>query len=514
LEPTQAALSISLYTKLVRQRIVLSLASLVLLLGLVLIPQPVHAAARFVFPVLGSSSFSNDYDADRSNGKHRAIDIIANKHQPVVSATDGTIVYVPYPQPDWGYAVVVRSTDNQCLWYIHLNNDNRGTDDGKGGGMKAYAPDVAAGNPVKKGQLLGWVGDSGNAESTVSHLHFSVHNLTESSCTSGGEHGNTPVNPYNALRNASRISKPVDYPQLPNELLPFNTWYKYKLNIARGNLTGDIQDELVVGTGFGQTPKIRVFDSAKQQIDGFYASDTAATYGVDVAVGDIDGDEVNEIIAGYRTEEAPMVAVFKKTQDTPSLVYEKVAEFTAFEGNTSPRVTTGDVDGDGNDEIIAAKGRGSSPAVRIFDETGLALSTAFVLPMDFRGGLDVASGDVAEDEKDEIVVSILTDGSSFIRVFDADFNKVSGPGFYSYEWSQRNGVYVSVGDVIPWGNMKEEILTLPNGGNPNVRHFDSTGTMLRSQYFMEQWWEGYYDIAAGTNSYSAATGGNRRGSIR
>lgn len=467
-------------------------------------------AASFAFPVIGNTSYTNDYYAARADGTHQAIDIIANKGQKIVSVSDGTVVFAPSPEPSYGYMVTILSPGDRCYSYVHLNNDTPGTDDGKGGAMRAYAPDINSGNQVKKGQHIGWVGDSGNAESTVSHLHFEVTVAQNGRCNgTSGEH----INPYNNLRNANHISEPVQYPQLANELLPFNTWYRSKLNVARGNLSGSSQDELVVGMGYGEEPKVRVFNSAKVQIAGFYAVASSAKYGVDVDVGDVDGDGRNEIVAGYRTLSSPKIAIFRINTDSADLKFTKVNEFTAFEGNTSPRVALGDINGDGRKEIIASKGRGSSAAVRTFDGDGNTLRTAFVVDRSFRGGLDIASGDVYGNTNEEIIVSALTDGSSFIRVFDKDFNKVGGKGFYSYNKSHRNGVYISAGNVTT-ATPKDEILTVPNGSYPELKYFNAVGDTLRSTHFHEEWWLGYYDVAAGNGDYSVATGGNRRGSIR
>jgi hypothetical protein len=75
-------------------------------------------------------------------------------------------------------------------WYIHLNNDTPGTDDGAGGPEAAYAPGLAVGDFVAAGDVIGFTGDSGNAESRVAHTHFEL------------QHNDRYLNPYPYLRAA------------------------------------------------------------------------------------------------------------------------------------------------------------------------------------------------------------------------------------------------------------------------------------------------------------------------
>jgi len=77
-------------------------------------------------------------------------------------------------EPSYGYMLSIAGDDGYKYNYIHINNDTPGTDDGLGGPQYAYAPGIKEGVTVTQGQHIAWVGDSGNAENTVSHLHFEI----------------------------------------------------------------------------------------------------------------------------------------------------------------------------------------------------------------------------------------------------------------------------------------------------------------------------------------------------
>ncbi len=69
-------------------------------------------------------------------------------------------------------------------WYMHLNNDNPNTDDGRAPRDLMFAPGLEVGDFVAAGDLIGFVGDSGNAEGTEPHTHFELH------------HNGRTINPY------------------------------------------------------------------------------------------------------------------------------------------------------------------------------------------------------------------------------------------------------------------------------------------------------------------------------
>jgi len=131
---------------------------------------PASAAEIYpmVFPVAGENHFTDTYDAPRGGRLHEATDIIAPKMTPVVAAADGTVGWMS----STCCSMELIHDDGYQSWYIHLNNDTPGTDDGQGWG---FAPGIVSGVRVSAGQLIGWVGDSGNAENVAPHLHFQLH---------------------------------------------------------------------------------------------------------------------------------------------------------------------------------------------------------------------------------------------------------------------------------------------------------------------------------------------------
>lgn len=130
-----------------------------------------------VFPVDGPHWFYDGFWEARSHGLHAAVDIFADKGVGVLAVADATVRFVNWSSspddlaPEACCSIVLAHDDGWSSSYIHLDNDTPGTDDGLGWGI---ADGIAPGSRVAAGQLIGWVGDSGNAEDTPPHVHFSL----------------------------------------------------------------------------------------------------------------------------------------------------------------------------------------------------------------------------------------------------------------------------------------------------------------------------------------------------
>jgi hypothetical protein len=128
------------------------------------------------WPLSGVGQIGSPFGADRDGGarKHEGNDIAAPRLTPVVAVSDGVVTRVAQERGTGNCCwAIVEHTDGWQSYYIHLNNDQHDTDDGLGIGLRT---DLVEGSSVARGEVIGWVGDSGNAEDTVPHLHFELHN--------------------------------------------------------------------------------------------------------------------------------------------------------------------------------------------------------------------------------------------------------------------------------------------------------------------------------------------------
>lgn len=179
-----------------RVRLVISLVPALALGVTTILPvSPAQAAPEppfeLTFPQEPSKTyFENSYGDYRSGGRsHKGNDLLAPRLTEVYAVASGTVIHVGINRLS-GRNVRIDHGDGWTSHYVHLNNDNPGTDDGDAPWTLTVAPGVEVGMDVEAGQLIGWVGDSGNAESTTPHTHFEIRQ------------DNRAFNPYSLLVDA------------------------------------------------------------------------------------------------------------------------------------------------------------------------------------------------------------------------------------------------------------------------------------------------------------------------
>jgi Peptidase family M23 len=154
--------------------------------------------AVIAFPVVGNVTFTNDFGAPRPQGPHQGIDIMALRHQPAIAFEAGK-VEKHFRTLAGTCMLYLHGASGMTYVYIHLNNDLTASNDNRGGCRNgvAYAPGLATGQSVRRGQLVGYVGDSGDANGGMPHLHFEVRRPS-----------GVAINPYRYLMRATRLLYP------------------------------------------------------------------------------------------------------------------------------------------------------------------------------------------------------------------------------------------------------------------------------------------------------------------
>ena len=128
-------------------------------------PQEPSPGASLLIPVrgIGSAQLSDTFTQARADGRvHEAIDILSPTGTQVLAADDGRIVKLFDSKPGGLTIYQFDPTEKYAYYYAHLNG---------------YAEGIVEGKQVKRGELIGYVGSTGNASPSAPHLHFAMFEL-------------------------------------------------------------------------------------------------------------------------------------------------------------------------------------------------------------------------------------------------------------------------------------------------------------------------------------------------
>jgi len=210
------------------------------------------------------------------------------------------------------------------------------------------------------------------------------------------------------------------------------------------------------------------------------------------------------VATGSDVGTAPVVNVYNATS------HQLVVSITAYDRRFlgGVRVATGDVTGDGIDDVVVAPGPGGGPHVEVFDGKDLLNGKATVVANfsayapNFTGGVYVAVGQIDPATKAlEIVTGADAGGGPHVRTFavaDGTATQIAGPlgSFFAYAPTFHGGVRVATADLNRDGT--DEIITGAGpGGGPHVRAFRSDGSVTTSFFAYDPHFTGGVYVAAG-----------------
>ena len=250
------------------------------------------------------------------------------------------------------------------------------------------------------------------------------------------------------------------------EWRPFGAGFAGEISLTAIDLNGDGRDEVVAGAGAGGGPQVRLFDGQGKALPGgsFWAREKEYRSGVEVGVGDVNGDGQKEIVVSSIDGKNSLINFFDQTG-------EKMGEgFTvAMPENSLEPVHLGalDLGSDGIEEVVVGNGAGNEPKVQIYRQNGTLIKEFLAYQKEFTGGVNFQAQKI--NNKNVIVVGAGYAGGPHVRFFDC-FGKAFGPvGFFAYDASLRGGINVGYGDVD--GDGKAELVTLPQRINYSQKYY-------------------------------------------
>jgi len=220
--------------------------------------------------------------------------------------------------------------------------------------------------------------------------------------------------------------------------------------------------------------------------------DHAIKSGTNFVTGDVNGDGFDEIIVGAAIGDEPKIKILN---NQGKLLQEFLAEDKEFKGGLN--VALAELDNSGAKRIIVAPASNGSPQIKIFDYQGNLKGQFLAAPKSWRGGFNLSAGDIDGKGLSEIIVSFGPGSEPQVRIFSSE-GKLIG-AFLAYEKKFRGGVNVVVANLDGRLNHnKAEIIVTPGvGRDPQVKVYNNRGQLKKQFLAYGKNWQGGVNLSAG-----------------
>lgn len=285
--------------------------------------------------------------------------------------------------------------------------------------------------------------------------------------------------------------------------IPFELGRLDAISLAVGDVDGDGLEEIVVGAGRGGTPQIRIFDDKGRTKfnNGFWGEDVGYTNGLEIALGDINNDNRKEIIVASAKNKKNIIKFF----DYNGKEIEKSFSFNVVDDFVPAEIASIDYNQDGTSEILVGASSGNDGSVKIFDKSGTMLNE-FNAYKNFIGGVNIATGKI--DGQTVIVTGAGYGGGPHIRFFSLDGTKLVNE-LFSHNKKFLGGVNVLLSDIN--GDAVDELLVLPGqiqkqGTRYAIKYIDIDLSEQKLRYYQAGNLVDQYVISSGRSGMATPKG--------
>jgi hypothetical protein len=245
------------------------------------------------------------------------------------------------------------------------------------------------------------------------------------------------------------------------DFMAYDEGFTGGVRVAVADVTGDGIVDVITGPGPGAPPLVRVFDGRDcSLVSQFFAYDPRMLSGVWVAAMDITGNGRSEIVTGAGDGGGPHVRIFDAASGRP------IREFFAYDQrlNCGARVAVADVNGDRVPDIVTAPGPGAEPLVKVFSGRDLSpVTSLYAYERAFLGGVFIAAADASRNGRAEILTGPGANGGPHVRLFDPMAGRVIGET-WPYDRNFLGGVRVALIDADR--SRRAFLLVGPGPGGP------------------------------------------------
>ncbi|MBU0964263.1 VCBS repeat-containing protein [Patescibacteria group bacterium] len=263
--------------------------------------------------------------------------------------------------------------------------------------------------------------------------------------------------------------------------LAFNEGFTGGVNVATGDFNGDYKEDIAVTPIGAGGPNIRIYtynttSGEFELLDWFFGYSETFRGGANLAAGDLDANGIDELIVTPRGGMSPQVKVF--SYNVVSQKFELADSVIAYQETYygGVQVATGDINSDGNNDIIVAPFLNGGPNIRVYtlnsDSELELLDWLMAYDISYRGTLSMQVGDTDGDGYNEVVIAPKTLGDSTVKVLRYTTGSLQEvDSFMAYDEKFMGGVNLFVNDVDEDGF--DEVMTSPaSSGGPNLRVYD------------------------------------------